>query len=114
MIMQHKDISLEQWATYSLNAQLANIGSEVIRATRWRKKGNEAYSTLAFYRALELLDVTLATQMPFARKREISRIRSVLVDDFIGGNIYKSTDLLWERYFMAYTYAANVVNRRVV
>ena len=58
--MQHKDLAIARWGTLTLMEQLANIGSEVIRATNWQKKGNTEYATLAFYRALELTDCTLA------------------------------------------------------
>lgn len=105
--MQHKDLNSTRWETFTLCEQLANVGSEVIRALRWREKGNTDLSTRAFYRALELIDYTLMVQRVPSRRREIARVRSALVDDFVGMNIYASTDALWKRYFVAYTYAAN-------
>lgn len=104
--MQHKNLNSARWEMFTLCEQLANVGSEVIRALRWREKKNTGLSMRAFYRALELIDLTLMTQVSVARRREIARLRSVLVDDFAGGNIYGSTDALWKRYFLAHTYAA--------
>jgi len=34
----------ERWFKLSLAEQLANIGSEVIRAINWKEKGREDYS----------------------------------------------------------------------
>lgn len=112
--MQHKDITIEAWTTLPLVVRLANVGSEVLRAISWRKKGNNNYSTLAFHRALELIDLTLQTSLTPTQRREIARVRSVLVDDFVGDNTYRSSDECWSKYFMAYTYAANTSTRRVV
>lgn len=107
MTKQHKALTDGRWQDLSLMEQLANIGSEVLRAIKWRKKGNTHYSTLAFHRALELLDLTIRIpSLGLHRRRELTRLRSALVDDFAGTNEFRSSDILWERMFTAYTYAA--------
>ena len=60
MNFQHKELAAGKWNKLTLLEQLANIGSEVIRAINWRKKGNKEYSILAFERALELFDLTVS------------------------------------------------------
>ncbi|MBI2263538.1 hypothetical protein HYU72_02795, partial [Candidatus Berkelbacteria bacterium] len=60
MVFQHKNLAAGRWFSLTLVEQLANVGSEVIRAFNWRKKGDEKSTKLAFERALELLDLTLA------------------------------------------------------
>ncbi len=50
---------------------MANTDSEVERAINWRKKGNEKYSHLAFERALELLDLSLADEKSKKRWRKL-------------------------------------------
>ncbi len=100
------------WKNRSLVEQLAHIGSEVERAIRWRQKDNSEYSRLAFYRALELIDLTLRLSLPFPQKKELARARAALVDDFAGKNTFQSTDAAWQRYFGAFTYAASISRAR--
>lgn len=102
---QHRDLASGRWQTFSLTKQLANIGSEVERAIRWRQKGNLPYAGIAIERALELLDLTLASHLTFAQLKELARVRECLVDDFYGENIYKSTPSAWQKYFYAFTVA---------
>ena len=72
--------------------QLANIGSEISRAINWWEK-NKEYFKLAFYRALELLSLTLADPKNKGRRlRELCRAKELLVDWFYGSQVYKTTD----------------------
>ena len=91
--------------------QLANVGSEVERAISWKKKGNPEYSQTAFFRALELLDLSLQATKIGSRLKELARLRETLVDYFFGENTWKSSDQLWHTYFYAFTYAA-AINRQ--
>lgn len=108
MTYQHRDLASGRWEKLSLMEQLANIGSEVERAIRWRQKGNAQYSRLAFERALELLDLTLTLSLPFPTMKELARVRSALVDDFAGDNTFHSTDIAWQRYFGAFNFKAKL------
>lgn len=109
--MQHKNLTMKRWGKLSLVEQLANIGSEVIRATGWQKKGNIKYSRLAFYRALELTDLTLAQPLGKPSLRELTRMREALVDYFFADNTYGSTASSWQSYFYAFTFAAARMRR---
>ena len=104
--MEHKNLTRRSWAKFTLKAQLANVGSEVLRAINWQKRGNAQYATLAFHRALELVDLTLVQPLSLAALREISRLREVLVDYFAGTNEYHSSEQSWKSYFDAFTFAA--------
>jgi len=106
MTRQHQTLAAGRWKTLSLVSQLANIGSEVERTIIWKRKGNSKYSRLAFYRALELIDLTLACPLTIERLREIARVREGLVDWCMGKNSYKSTDNAWQKYFMSFAIAA--------
>jgi len=97
------------WENRPLVAQCANIGSEVSRAIRWRTKKNQEYARLAFFRALELIDLTLQSSKNAAAMKELARVRSALVDDFAGDNTFHSTDRAWQRYFDAFARAANML-----
>ncbi len=104
MTYHHQQLAEGKWRELSLLEQLANIGSEVERTISWRSK-NPEYSRLAFERALELIDLTLADEKNRRRCKEIARVREVLGDYFAGTNVWKSTDQLWRDYFYPFNYA---------
>jgi hypothetical protein len=102
----HTELASGRWQTFSLVEQLANVGSEVERAIGWSKKNRPDYSMNAFYRGLELLDLTIADPRHRHRLRELTRLREVLLDYFLGSNDFGSSDLAWHRYFHAFGVAA--------
>ncbi|MEK7579931.1 MAG: hypothetical protein AAB469_01940 [Patescibacteria group bacterium] len=105
----HKDLAQGRWFAFSFFGQMANIGSEVERAMKWREKRKE-YSRLASDRAIELLDLTTSDSKNKKRLKELFRLREVLADYFYFDNIYKSSDISWHNYFNAFNYAA-AINR---
>lgn len=108
MNLQHQRLASGKWLKLSFLQQMANIGSEVQRTILWKDKKNAEYSHLALFRALELIDLTVADVKNVNRLREILRVRELLVDYFLGDNIYASTDVFWQKYFYAFNYAANL------
>ncbi|HUW22187.1 MAG TPA: hypothetical protein VMW41_06005 [Candidatus Bathyarchaeia archaeon] len=108
MTYQHQSLSSGRWKTLSFIEQMANIGSEVERTISWKKKGNNLYSQKAFFRTLELLDLTIEDAKNKDRLRELTRLREVLVDYFFGENQFSSSDKLWHNYFYAFNYAASL------
>lgn len=108
MNYQHKGLAAGRWYSLSFVEQMANIGSEVERAISWRKKGKLESSRSAFDRALELLDLTIADDKNVSRLKEIVRTREVLADHFAFDNIYCSTDENWQKYFLAFNFAARL------
>lgn len=107
MNYQHKDMAEGRWQKLSFFEQMANVGSEVERAINWRDK-NSDYSKTAFLRALELLDLTVEDPKNRSRLSELLRLREVMADYFEFENIYGSTDLKWQNYFRAFSYAARI------
>jgi len=106
--VQHRDVAAGRWHAMSLAEQMANIGSEISRATKWSAK-NADLSRSAFYRALELIDLTLDDprhRRAPARLREIARTREVVADFFAGGNEYRSTAASLQKYFDQFALAA--------
>jgi len=106
MSYQHKDLAAGRWSRMPFLEKMANIGSEVERALKWRAKHNTAYSDQAAERALELVDLTLDTVKGFPRLKEIARLREAFVDYFYGTNQFMSTETSWRKYFLSFTYAA--------
>lgn len=106
MNWEHRELAAGKWKSLSFLEQMANIGSEVERALNWKAKQNYDYSRKAFERALELIDLTLDNVNSPTRLKELARVREAIVDFFAGQNQYKSTDVSWRKYFLAFTYAA--------
>jgi hypothetical protein len=103
---QHKELASGRWNELSLAEQMANIGSEVGRAIRWRQKGNAELAQRAAFRALELLDLSLGAGHSYPRLKEIARVRETLVDYLLGSNDFGSSDAVWQRYFDHFNYLA--------
>lgn len=113
-ILQHNSI-LQTWKNLSFPEQMANIGSEVERAMNWKEKGNSKFSQKAFFRALELFDLTLQsvanthnpeTTSNLPKLTEISRSKEVFSDFFWGENQYHTTKKSWQKYFKQFNYLA--------
>ncbi len=105
MAQQHKTLSQERWNNFSFFFQMANIGSEVERAIKWKNKESQADSQLSLYRALELIDLTIADPKNRKKLFEIVRGREFLLDYFLGANQYGYTDKAWQDYFYNFAYA---------
>lgn len=112
-MIQHTQLANGRWNELSFLEQMANVGSEVIRAINWQKKGNIPYSKLAFHRALELLSMSLDDPKNSNRCKEILRNYEVTVDYFDGENIFTSTPDQFTNYYMAFTHAANTVRHHI-
>ncbi len=108
MNYQHQQLAAGRWQEFSFFEQMANVGSEVERTIRWREKNNADYARKAFERALELLDLTIADEKNKRRLKELLRVRETLADYFAFGNSYKSTDASWQKYFLAFNFAARI------
>ena len=98
----------KKWFQLSLSEQMANIGSEVIRAVKWHNKGEKEHKEKALERALELFDLTLSDKKWKNRAKEIARMREVVCDFFYGGNKYRSDLPSFDNYFSYFAIAARL------
>lgn len=103
---QHTQLADGKWQQLSLVEQMANIGSEVFRAIKWREKSNENYSHSACNRALELLSLSIDDPKNRSGLKELTRNYEFIVDFFLGDNIYQSTNQQFEKYFLSFNFAA--------
>mgnify|MGYP001566405752 CR=1 FL=1 len=103
----HKDLTREKWFSLDFFAQMANIGAEIGRAINWSKK-DKNLSQSAFYRGLELLDLTIKDKKNKNKLKELCRLREIIADYFCFDNIYKSTDAGLNNYFYSFGYAASL------
>jgi len=93
-------IETKKWANFPLEIQIANIGTDVLRAIKWRKK-DKTIGDGFYYQALDLLNLSkeINKHKSISRLKELCRLYEVLVDYFSGNNIYQSSDKLWQTYF---------------
>ena len=105
----HKNLAESgRWYEMTLAEQLGNVGSDVDRIISWRKKGDEEYATNAFYRTLELLDLTISDKRWRGPKlKELCRLREVLCDSFFGGELYNTPLEYFSKYFFEFALIAN-------
>ena len=104
-MIRHRDLAeSDRWSSMPFAQQMANVGSEVFRASKWKDKGNLDRAVNAAERALELLDFTVAGFLEQQRSpRELLRLRELLCDYFFGDNVYASTGNSLNRYFDAFS-----------
>ncbi len=102
----HAGLAAGRWHELTLVEQLANIGSEVGRATTAKSLGNEQRLASAMDRCLELFDLTLADDRWHGRRREIARAREVVCDFLVGDNALGSTAESLDAYFLPFAMAA--------
>lgn len=109
MTLFNKNLTEERWFNLSFFEQMANMGSEVSRAIKWRKTDPNR-SNYAFESALELLDLTIedVKNKKKSTLKELCILREALVDYFCFDNIYGSSDEKWNNYFYGFNYAASL------
>lgn len=104
----HKDLAQGRWFTFSIDEQLANIGSEFSRASAAWQSGNMARFEKAFDRMLDLLDLTISD--PRWRKtgslKELLRLREEVCDVFYGNDTYGTSIETLNKYFLYFGIAA--------
>ena len=103
----HGELAAGRWHTFSFDAQMGNIGSEVGRAIIAARAGDHPRLDGAVVRALELFDLTMMDpRWNFPRKKEIARAREVFCDALVGDNTYHTDLDSLDRYFTQFAIAA--------
>lgn len=106
-MITHKTLAGGRWFELTTVEQFANIGVDIERTIQWKNRGDLEASKNAFWRALELIDLTIADpKSKGGPRRELVRTREVLIDHFVYDNSYKTTDELWQKYFFNFNYMA--------
>lgn len=106
MEAMHKNLAEGHWQKLSLCEQMSNIGSEILRALSFYKKGDHKYFESAFERAMELIYLTLKDPRWKNRRKEIARLKEVLCDYLFNNNTFQSSDESFEKYFLPFMIAA--------
>ena len=108
MKFHHKDLAQGRWHNFSLPQQLANIGSEVSRAMRWKGKDDNLFWG-AVERATELFYLTINDARWRNRLKELTRLHEIFCDAVLDGKEYGSTLQALERYFFNFA----IYNQRI-
>ena len=90
--MQHQTLQNGAWLSLTFPQQMANIGSETYRATKWLAKGRRDNAEKAFERTQELIDLTSAygrqgTPNRKALLKELCRFRELYCEAFLSSNM---------------------------
>ena len=101
----HTNLAAGRWQTLPLVEQLANVGSDVARASQWQGKDAQRCEQ-PFARALELLYLTIGDPRWKGRRKELARARELLCDAMFGGTAYGSDLASLDRYFFHFAVAA--------
>ena len=102
--LEHLESVRASWAKFSLDEQMANIGSEVGRALR--ANDNQARYWGAVARALDLFYLTIEDPRWKGRLREILRVRELFAAAALGSDEYKTSLKDLERYFDCFVWLA--------
>lgn len=103
----HQNLKTGRWRQLSLIEQMANIGSEISRTINWKTKSKKD-AQLSFFRALELIELTLTDPKHKNRAKEITRVKEMLIDWYLGNPQYQSTDQSWQKYFFQFNLASRL------
>jgi len=105
MAFLHKEAAAGRWQKFSLEEQLANIGSEISRAKNWQNRDKKIFWG-AVERALGLFNLTLSDKRWKGRSREIVLTKELFSDAVLGGKEYKTSLADLEKYFFNFAILA--------
>ncbi|TSC63708.1 MAG: Uncharacterized protein G01um1014106_424 [Parcubacteria group bacterium Gr01-1014_106] len=103
--MQHQELAAGRWFTLSLPEQLAHIGSEIHRASRWHGRDTALFES-AVARALELFDLTISDRRWRARLKEVARARELFCRIVFHTPAYGTTLADLDAYFFRFALLA--------
>jgi len=106
------DLPDGRWYGLTLAQQLVLVGKQVSRALRWREKDKAELCLKSANRALELLGLTIDDPANSDRVKELTQVREVLADYFLGENLCRTTPALWRGWFDVFARAARSAGNR--
>ena len=96
-------ISPRKWQQLTFPQQMGNIGSELSRALNWENRDDPAGRDRALERALDLLDLTLASHHQGGRLRELNRFREAVAAWYVHSREYANSPKLFVDYCLQLT-----------
>lgn len=100
--LTHNPEVIEKWFQLSIQEQISNIGSEVLRADRWKQRGNQERMRTYYDTAVSFLCLSIRDPKNAAGKTELNLCIDELADYFIGENLWGTTSETLQRYYNAF------------
>ena len=91
-----------RWFNMPVGMQISNIGSEVERAIKWKKRGDLQKAENFCKKAIEFWRLSEADPKNKHRCGEFECAIEELQDYFLGDNIYQTNDRILERYYNSF------------
>ena len=80
----HKNLTPDRWQKFSVKQRELMIANELNRAKNWIEKKDHQEVKNCYERALELMDLTIATTRSKNRLKEYLRLREMMGKIYIG------------------------------
>lgn len=74
----HQSLTAERWRSFPLERRVLMIGSELKRLEHWLEAGDRPAAEQCVERAVELLDLSVATARSGPQRREFCRARELI------------------------------------
>ncbi len=100
-LIKNPDV-IKKWFSMTIQEQISNIGSEVLRADRWKQKGNKERMRSYYDTAISFLCLSIKDPKNAAGKNELNLCIDELADYFIGDNIWGTTSEVLKKYYNAF------------
>jgi len=100
-LIKNQDV-INKWNAMTIQEQISNIGSEVLRADRWKQKGNEEKMRAYYDAAISFLILSIRDPKNVAGRDELNLCIDELADYFIGENRWGTTSETLKRYYNAF------------
>ena len=92
----------EKWFSMTIGEQISNIGSEVIRADKWKARGDTKRMRGFYNAAIRFLRLSIIDPKNSAVVSELNLCIDELADYFIGDNIWQTSSETLRRYYNAF------------
>lgn len=83
MSISHKSLTPEKWRERDFSTQILNVAAELHRAYKALTRDDSEGAALAYARALELVDLTVATNRQRNLLRELLRWRCLVAEEYL-------------------------------
>lgn len=92
----------------STSFQMGTIGAEIGRAVSWRANPVYGNPDTCILRALTYIEQAQhSLNITTGKRRELARLKEVLIDWYYGDNTYQTKTVDLDRYFLPFSLAAN-------
>lgn len=89
----------KKWFDLPVKTQMANVGSEVLRAIKWKNKGDSQKEYSFYEKAQDFLMLTIRDPKNFSCLNELKLCSEELNDYFIGSNVYGTSEAILKKYY---------------